>query len=104
MLCRQDGSQACRDSGQSDHRGVTWTWLVGDRAGRLFNVFVGFEPLPQKEVRAGRQAGRVLGWGDEVHLPSQWLETRWGPPRLDVNSLPSPLLAPRPHPQPQAPA
>ena len=42
MLCSQDGSQACMDSGRSDHREVTKTGLVGAKDNRLFFVFVGF--------------------------------------------------------------
>lgn len=49
MLCSQDGSQARKGSGWSDHRGVT-------KANRLFFVFIGFEPLPQKEVGEGEQS------------------------------------------------
>lgn len=56
MLCSQDGSQACRGSGRSDHRGVTKARLVGAEANRLFFVFIGFEPLPQKEVGEGGQS------------------------------------------------
>lgn len=60
MLCSQDGSQACMDSGRSDHREVTKTGLAGAKDNRLF-VFVGFEPLLQKEVREG--ASQMLGLG-----------------------------------------
>lgn len=61
VLCSQDGSQARMDSGRSDHRGVTKAGLVGAKANRLFFVFIGFEPLPQKEVREG--ASPMLGLG-----------------------------------------
>ena len=61
VLCSQDGSQACMDSGRSDHREVTKTGLVGAKDNRLFFVFVGFEPLLQKEVREG--ASQMLGLG-----------------------------------------
>lgn len=61
VLCSQDGSQAHMAAGRSDHRGVAEAGLAGPKANRLFFVFVGFEPLPQKEV--GEGASQMLGLG-----------------------------------------
>lgn len=67
--CRREGRcyagrMAARPAGfwaVRSQRSVTRVWLVRARAGRLFNVFAGFEPLPQKEFGEGGRHRLGLG-------------------------------------------